>query len=217
MFRGPFWPATPDDPPFTVPSNDEVDSSDGSTASNTAGYKLSASCRVIADDTMEGATMKRLFGALLAIGLGALTLADTRLATGGERTVEILTQLERDWTDAERAGDTEKMGRIVADDWIGVDGDGKKRTKEQLIAHLKSGKTMSVELRPMDVKVLGEAAVVQGSDIEKGTANGEQTSVEIIWMDVFANRDGKWVCVRSQSARAHSAEAETAWRPRWPI
>jgi ketosteroid isomerase-like protein len=151
--------------------------------------------------------------------IGALALADTRIATEGERTAETLKQLERDWADAEKAGDGEKIGRIVADDWTGVDNDGRKLTKEQLIAHIQSGKgkTESIELRPMDVKVLGDAAVVQGSDIEKGTANGEHTSVEIIWMDVFANRDGKWVCVRSQSARAHSAEAETAWRPRWPI
>ena len=153
--------------------------------------------------------MKRLVGALFAIGIGALALADTRSATEGARTVETLQQLERDWADAERTGDGEKIGRIVADDWTGVDNDGRKLTKELLITQIKSGrnKTESVELGPMDVKVLGDAAVVQGSDIEKGTANGEHTSVEIIWMDVFANRDGKWVCVRSQSARAHSAAA----------
>jgi ketosteroid isomerase-like protein len=163
--------------------------------------------------------MKRFVGAMFAMCIGALALADTRIATEGERTAETLKQLERDWADADKASDGEKIGRIVADDWTGVDNDGRKLTKAQLIAHVKSGKdkTESVELRAMDVKVLGEVAVVQGSDIERGTANGEHTSVEVIWMDVFANRDGKWVCVRSQFARAHSAEAETAWRPRWPI
>jgi ketosteroid isomerase-like protein len=163
--------------------------------------------------------MKRLVGALLTMCIGALALADTRIATEGERSAETLKQLERDWADAEKAADGAKIGRIVADDWAGVDNDGRKLTKEQLIAHVKSGKdkTESVELGPMDVKVLGDAAVVQGSDIERGTVNGEHTSVEIIWMDVFANRDGKWVCVRSQSARTHSAEAEMASRPRWPI
>jgi ketosteroid isomerase-like protein len=163
--------------------------------------------------------MKRLVGALLTMCIGALALADTRIATEGERSAETLKQLERDWADAEKAADGAKIGRIVADDWAGVDNEGRKLTKEQLIARIKSGKdkTESVELGPMDVKVLGDAAVVQGSDIERGTANGEHTSVEIIWMDVFANRDGKWVCVRSQSARTHSAEAEMASRPRWPI
>src|SRR5215469_11168037 len=115
--------------------------------------------------------MKRLFGALLTLGIGALTLADTPLATGGEGTVETLTQLERDWADAEKAGDSEKIGRMVADDWTGVDNDGRKLTKEQLMAHIKGGKALSVELGPMDVKVLGDAAVVQGSDTEVRTMN----------------------------------------------
>lgn len=163
--------------------------------------------------------IKRLVGALFTLWIAAPALADTQLATEGERTAETLKQLERDWADAEKTGDSEKLGRIVADDWSGVDNDGRKLTKEQLLARIKSGnaKTDSVELGPMEVKLLGDAAVVQGSDIEIDTTNGKHTSVEIIWMDVFANRDGKWVCVRSQSARGTSGGAGTASRPRWPI
>ena len=173
---------------------------------------------VSADDT-TGEAMKRLVAALFTMCIGALALADTRIAAEGERSAETLKQLERDWADAETAGDGEKIGRIVADDWTGVDNDGRKLGKQQLIAHIKSSrdKSESVDLGPMDVKVLGAAAVVQGSDIERGTVNGQHTSVEIIWTDVFANRDGKWVCVRSQFARAHSAGAAVASRPRLPI
>ena len=163
--------------------------------------------------------MKRLVGALFTVSIGALALADTQLATESERTAETLKQLERDWGDAEKAGDSEKIGRIVADDWIGVDNDGRTLTKQQLIAHIKSGKgkTESVELGPMDVKLLGDVGVVQGSDTETGTTNGKHTSVRIVWMDVFVYRDGKWLCVRSQSARAQSGEAEMASRPRWGV
>jgi ketosteroid isomerase-like protein len=168
--------------------------------------------------------MKRLVGGLFTMCIAALALADTRTvvsieAPEAERTAQILKQLEQDWIDAEKTGDSEKLGRIVADDWTGVDNDGRRQTKEQLIARIKSDrdKTESIELGPMEVKVLGDAAVVQGSDIEMGTTSGKQASVKIIWMDVFANRDGKWVCVRSQSARAQSGAVGTASRPRWPI
>ena len=163
--------------------------------------------------------MRTLVGALLTIWIAGLALADTRLAAEDERAAETVKQLERDWVDAERAGDTEKLSRIVADDWTGIDNDGRKLTKEQLIARIKSGdsKAESIELGPMEVKVLGDAAVVQGSDVEVGAANGKHASVQIIWMDVFANRGGKWVCVRSQSARSQSAAAATPARPRWPI
>lgn len=162
--------------------------------------------------------MKRLVAGLFIISIGALGLVDPVLGAEGERTAETLKQLEHDWADAEKAGDSDKLSRIVADDWIGVESDGRKFTKAQLIARVKSGtvKAMSVELGPMDVKVLGEAAIVQGSDIEKGTKDGRPTSVEINWMDVFAHRDGKWVCVRSQSGSAPSDPA-TVSGSRWPI
>jgi uncharacterized protein (TIGR02246 family) len=163
--------------------------------------------------------MKRFIGALLTVWIAALALADSGSAAQGGRAAETLQQLVRDWVDAEKARDSEKLSRIVADDWTGIDNDGRKLTKQQLIARIKNedAKAASMELGPMDVKVLGDAAVIQGSHVEVGTTNGKHTSVQIIWMDVFANRDGKWVCVRSQSARAQSAAAGTVSRPRWPI
>jgi ketosteroid isomerase-like protein len=156
--------------------------------------------------------MKRTVGALLTICIGALALADTRAPS----TAETLKQLERDWAVAIKAGDGEQVSRILGDDWVEVSNDGRKITKEQLIAGVKSGrvKVESIEFGPMDVKVLGDAAVVQGSHVEKSTTNGQRISGEVVWMDVFANRDGKWVVVRSQSAARVEVGAS---RPRWPI
>lgn len=164
--------------------------------------------------------MKTTLGALLTLGICALALADaptppaTAAGAQTESTAATLRQLERDWVSAMQAGDGERIGRILGDDWIEVSSDGRKVTKERLMAGLKSSqvKVESIELGPMDVKVLGDVAVVQGSHLEKSTTNGERTSVEVIWMDVLANRGGKWVVVRSlYSAREQSS------RPRWPI
>src|SRR5579864_969835 len=106
--------------------------------------------------------MKRLAAALFTLWIGAQTLADTRVAMADERTAETLKQLERDWLDAERARDGNRLGQIVADDFIAVDNEGRKLTKEQLIARVKSGaiKAESIEFGPMDVKLLGDVAVV---------------------------------------------------------
>ncbi|HYV34986.1 MAG TPA: nuclear transport factor 2 family protein [Gemmataceae bacterium] len=164
--------------------------------------------------------MKRTVGALVTLCIGALALADTRAPTKppmseGERTAETLKELERQWAGAMKAGDGERIGRILGEDWIEVSNDGKKLTRAQLIAGVKSGrvKVESIEFGPFEVKVLGDVAVVQGSHVEMSTTNGQRTRGEVIWMDVFANRDGKWVVVRSQSA----ARVEVASRPRWPI
>jgi uncharacterized protein (TIGR02246 family) len=123
-------------------------------------------------------------------------------AAKGPSTAETIKQLEHDWTDAMKAGDADKLGQILADDWVAIGYDGKKTTKQGALADLKSGKEKveSVEFGPMDVKVLGNVAVVQGSDTEKSSTGGKDTSGKWVWMDVFVKREGKWVAVRSQSA-----------------
>jgi hypothetical protein len=115
---------------------------------------------------------------------------------------EAVKQLERDWLAASKAGDAAKLGQIVADDWEGLGFDGVKATKSEMLANLKSGaaKLESYEVGPMDVKVFGNVAVVQGSDKEKSSFKGKDTSGKWVWMDVFVQRDGKWQAVRSQSA-----------------
>src|SRR5215831_15922288 len=88
-------------------------------------YGPRASCRVSSDETTEGTMMTKLVGALLTIWIGTLALADTqapmsRAAAEGERTTETLEQLELDWVDAERAGDSDQLEQLVADDWTGI-------------------------------------------------------------------------------------------------
>lgn len=148
--------------------------------------------------------MKKLVGAVLlvsaCVGL-AFAQAQTPPAKGPS-VAETVKQLEHDWVDATKAGDTDKLGQILADDWAAIGYDGSKQTKQSYMADWKSGKSKleSFEFGPMDVKVLGSVAVVQGSDTEKSTTNGKDSSGKFAWMDVFAKRDGKWVAVRSQTA-----------------
>ena len=123
--------------------------------------------------------------------------------SAGSADAETLKQLERDWSDAQKTADIDKLNQIVADDWAGIGSDGSKSTKKQFLADVKSGsnKLESFEIGPMDVKMLGNIAVVQGSDTEKSSNKGKDTSGKWAWMDVFVKRDGKWQAVRSQSAR----------------
>ena len=62
-------------------------------------------------------------------------------AAKGPSTAEAIKQLEHDWTDAEIAGDVEKLGQILADGWMGLSYDGKRETKQAVLADLKSGKS----------------------------------------------------------------------------
>jgi hypothetical protein len=51
----------------------------------------------------------------------------------------------------------------------------------------------------MKVRVFGNTAVVTGSDTEKSTYKGKDSSGKYAWMDVFANRNGRWQAVASES------------------
>jgi len=146
----------------------------------------------------------KLMGAVL-LAFAGMALAFSQTATSpakGASVAQAVKQLEHDWVDATKAQDVNKLSQILADDWTEIGYDGKKETKQSALANVKSGadKIESLEFGPMEVKVLGNVAVVQGSDTEKSSVNGKDTSGKWVWMDVFVLRGGKWVVVRSQSA-----------------
>jgi uncharacterized protein (TIGR02246 family) len=152
--------------------------------------------------------MKYILGVilLLAASFGPAfgqAAAETKAKKGPSPEIEALKQIERDWSDAQKAGDAEKLSQIIGNDWRGLGYDGNRSTKAETIADLKEGKYKleSFEMGPIDVKILGNVAIVQGSDTEKSTTAGENTSGKWVWTDVFVKRDGKWVAVRSQSAK----------------
>jgi uncharacterized protein (TIGR02246 family) len=151
-------------------------------------------------------TMKLVAAALLASACVGLGFAQSQAPPAkGPSVAETVKQIEHDWVDAAIAGNADKVSEILADDWIGVGYDGTKETKQKHLADMKTGtaKLASFEFGPMDVKVLGSVAVVQGSNTEKNTASdGKESSGKFAWMDVFVKRDGKWVIVRSQSTES---------------
>ena len=118
---------------------------------------------------------------------------------------ETLKQLEQDLGDAIKALDTDKLNQILADDWRSVGYAGKISSKKSFLSNLQSGKSharlKSFEIGPMDVKVLGNVAVVQGSVTETRITDGEESTFKGAWMDVFEKRGDRWVMVRSQSAK----------------
>ena len=151
--------------------------------------------------------MEESLGAILlvcaCVGLAFAQASKTPAkAPAGPSISDSVKQLEHDWTDGMIAGDTDKVGAILADDWVSIGPDGTTQTKTAFLAEIKSGgyKLTSFDFGPMTVKVIGSVAIVQGSDTEKSMTKGKDSSGKFVWMDVFANRGGKWQAVRSQNA-----------------
>jgi hypothetical protein len=116
---------------------------------------------------------------------------------------QTLMQMERDYWQATAKNDTATVDKFLADDWVGIDFEGKSITKAEVMAAMKSGAytTQSIEVGPMKVRVLGSTAVVTGSDTEKSNYDGKDSSGKYVWTDVWVMRDGRWQAVASQSVK----------------
>ena len=114
-----------------------------------------------------------------------------------------LMQMERDYAKAIVKKDTATLDKIFADDYILVGADGKSMTKAEGMAEVKSGSlaTQSIELGPMKVRVFGDSAVVTGTDTEKSSYEGKDTSGKYAWTDVWVMRQGHWQAVASQATK----------------
>jgi ketosteroid isomerase-like protein len=134
---------------------------------------------------------------MLVAGVAA---SRTTVSASDAATVATIEKLENELVAGAKAGDAAAFERIIADDWTAIGPDGSKLTKANLLAGYKERKSKldSFEFGPLDVKVLGDVAVIQGSDTEKSSYDGNDTSGKYVWTSVFAKRAGKWVAVRGQ-------------------
>jgi ketosteroid isomerase-like protein len=137
--------------------------------------------------------------ATASLALGQMGEKQEKTKGVGTSIEQTLTQLEHDWTNAALKKDAAALGKILADDWVGQGPTGTE-TKAQTLADLKSGdnKLDSQTLSDIKVRVFGNTAIVTGSDDEKSSYKGKDTSGHYVWTDVFVKRNGRWQAVSSQ-------------------
>lgn len=159
-------------------------------------------------DLRKVETMKQLLIAALFAAAALSTNGQAKAAaapTAQKASVEsTLKQMERDWGNAQIKKDYDAVDKLIADDWEGIDYDGKVVAKADYMAHMRSGQStlLSEEIGAMKVRVFGNTAIVTGSDTEKSTDRGKSSSGKYVWTDVFVMRNGKWQVVASQSTVA---------------
>lgn len=147
--------------------------------------------------------MKDKVGAvLLALVVVGLVLAhSSKAAPSSLSDADTLRQLSREWADASQAIDVKRSSQIMADDWREVGPAGMVKTKESAIHAMltRDFKLESTDFGPMDVKMMGNIGVVQGSTtVHLREQDGQHNAYKWAWMDVWERRGDKWVVVRSQ-------------------
>jgi hypothetical protein len=147
--------------------------------------------------------LKLFLGSIVLVFVPIICVAQAPSAPGvpaaaGAADRKQIIQLEKDWAQSFVTMDVSANERIVADDYLGTETDGRRVTKADLIAEFKTGDVLLSNRLEDDVKIrfYGDTAIVNGTESWKRKSDGK--TGKWIWTDVFVKRHGKWQVVASQ-------------------
>jgi ketosteroid isomerase-like protein len=144
---------------------------------------------------------------LAAVVVAAASLAfghtKSRKSRPRSKDVQVLEQMQRDWSKAVLNRDTNALKRIIAEDFVITDSDGNVGTRAACLAELKSGVLALDSAGPEDIKVkmYGNMAVITERLTAQGTYRGaaylgpERVTV------VAVKRNGRWQVISSHASR----------------
>lgn len=98
------------------------------------------------------------------------------------------------------AADVEALARIFADDYVQYDTAGRAFTKQQVLDNLRTSaiRYPSIVSTGRRIRLLGDMAIVHGSELDEVEAHGNRFPVSYLYMDVVCKRGGRWQIVGSQ-------------------
>ena len=116
---------------------------------------------------------------------------------------QILEQLEHDWVNALTRNDAAFVDSVLAPEFVSTYGDGTRgdRVKELQLVKAFNQQVDKWTIEEFMVKVFDQTAVVWFTQRMTGPVQGKPTEIVTRFMDVWVNRDGKWLCVGSQSTK----------------
>jgi ketosteroid isomerase-like protein len=110
---------------------------------------------------------------------------------------------EQAWLDASRNFDAEGFQRILREDYVGVDADGRVRNKidwikaaEESASHSKSANTTKPSLNAIRVRLYADVAVVTG-----GMNEGRTKATAVRFAHVWVKTSDQWQLSTSHATR----------------
>ena len=114
-----------------------------------------------------------------------------------------LLQLEQEWTAALAAGDAPMLNRLLADDYAGTDGAGRRQVKAGLIAAVRiAAPAPPGVIDEAEVRFIADGvAVVSGRLTQSIPLRGESIAIQSRFTDTFVKRSGLWILAASHISR----------------
>lgn len=115
-----------------------------------------------------------------------------------------IVQSERQWAEVCATHDTSVLVKVLADDFVGTNTEGKLYTKPEDIekTHNSAKKYVSGRLDNLKVRFFGnDVAVVHGVETcTRRMEEGKEKPEINVWTDTWLNRNGRWQIVAAQDA-----------------
>ncbi len=109
-----------------------------------------------------------------------------------------LEKLEREWIETQ---DKDKLGRIVADDFIYIDAEANVINKQQFLETASRVRVKSYEMKDLVIRLYEDIAIVTNTWSGTYVFDGKETTETLRYTDVFAKRKGGWQAISSQATR----------------
>jgi len=113
-------------------------------------------------------------------------------------------QMEQAWRSAELAGDVEAMGRLLSDDFVGINMSGQVVTKTQLLERMRNRRTVMtrLDLDDVHVKLIGPTAIVTSRAEVEGTNEGVAMHGTYRYTRVYSRlASGTWQITNYEATR----------------
>ena len=140
---------------------------------------------------------------LVSVSLVMSASTVSAMDSGSQGVVQAITQLENQWANAILKADVAAQDKIEAPDYTISSFDGSIASRAENDADLTSGvyKCASFTIDEMKVSVYGDSAIVHGSESEKSTYKGADTSGQYRFTDVFVKQGDAWVAVTTHVSK----------------
>jgi ketosteroid isomerase-like protein len=121
--------------------------------------------------------------------------------TDEDEVLSDLTDLEKEWTEANFSADRKKLARILADDFVGTDPGGTIQGKQEYLRDIKPEKVKEWELRELKLTLKGDRATLKGKMRLQRTEDEDEIILQ--FTDKFVWRDERWQAVASEVSRVN--------------
>jgi ketosteroid isomerase-like protein len=109
----------------------------------------------------------------------------------------------RAWLDAIPKRDTARITEVLAEDFVAILPDGRRRIKSEHLKEVADRKyaVQTLTMEDPNVRFFGTVAIVTYYQGEESRTNGADTSGSSVWTDILVNRNGMWQIVAEHGSR----------------